>query len=191
MGTISTVKSTIGYGSKPEGRPDTDFYRTPEIATEKLLEKESFTGVIWEPACGDGAISKVLIEKGYNVLSSDLYNHGYGVPNIDFTNVSNVYDWKSIITNPPYNLAREFIDKGLELTKHNDGKLALLLRLSFLEGQKRKALFETSPLKRVYVFSKRITFSRPGETRELSGMMAYAWFVWDWTHTDEPVLGWI
>jgi hypothetical protein len=138
---------------------------------------------------------------GYAVKATDLYNYGYiftSGPEYDFLE----YDVKgsfgypngypAIITNPPYNLAEEFVWKSLEVTKGLNGKVALLLRLSFLEGQRRQAMFKETPLKKVHVFSKRITFVRPGdEGKNYSGMMAYAWFVWDWTYEGEPTLGWI
>ena len=43
-----------------KGRPDGDFYPTPPYATQELLKREVFCGSIYEPACGDGAISEVL-----------------------------------------------------------------------------------------------------------------------------------
>jgi hypothetical protein len=187
--TVKDIKSIIGYGSNPEGRPAKDFYVTPDIAVEKLLSVEKFVNPILEPACGDGAISEFLKTKGYRVVSSDLYDYGYGDVGADFLKMERPFT--SIITNPPFNLAEEFVEKGLELTKPANGKLALLFRLSFLEGQKRKTLFENSPLKKVYVFSKRLTFTRPGDADKYSGMMAYAWFVWDWNYKGKPEIGWI
>lgn len=55
-----------------------DFYPTPPEAVRALLSVETFTGSIWEPACGDGAISKVLIEAGFEVVSTDLIDRGFG-----------------------------------------------------------------------------------------------------------------
>ena len=58
-------------------RKENDFYPTPKWATEQLLKYEKFDGDIWEPACGDGAISEVLKEHGYTVTSSDIIDRGY------------------------------------------------------------------------------------------------------------------
>ena len=80
-----------------------DFYATPEIATLSLLNKEKFIGNIWECACGDGAISKVLKNKNYNVYSSDLINRGYGDETIDFLNTNKKFD--NIVTNPPFGIS--------------------------------------------------------------------------------------
>jgi hypothetical protein len=147
-----------GITGDPENRPDSDFYPTPQIAAQKLLGAEAFQHLVWEPACGDGAIVDVLEEAGYNVLASDLFEY----PDIDATfgidfldQIGTVTD-TDIVTNPPFRLALEFAVRGLSLLVGTGGKLALLNRLAWLEGQKRRPFFEGSPLKNVWVFSKRL-----------------------------------
>src|SRR5437763_3645101 len=61
-----------------------DFYPTPRWATFALIESESFRGDVWECACGDGAMSEVLRESGNAVISSDLYDRGFGEVGHDF-----------------------------------------------------------------------------------------------------------
>jgi hypothetical protein len=187
--------SLVGTGSNPDGRPDTDFYATPEWATLALLEREKFGMAVLEPACGDGAISKVLATQGHIVGSYDLYDHGFGNTGIDFLQTTWSYlTWDAVITNPPYRLAEEFLTYSLELVKPVQGKVALLLKLQFLEGQKRKSLLESSPLKNVYVFSKRLTFTRNNQPVGNSGMMAFAWYVWDYNpryYCNKPHIDWI
>lgn len=78
-----------------------EFYPTPPEATRALLSVEAFEGDIWEPACGDGAISKVLLEAGYEVISTDLIDRGYGTGGHDFLKSTRPLA-KNIITNPPY-----------------------------------------------------------------------------------------
>ena len=152
-----------------------DFFPTPAWATYALIDNESFSGDIWECACGNGAMSQVLNETGRNVISSDLYDRGFGEADHDFLN-----SWRrapNIITNPPYNSAEGFVASGLERTER---KFALLLRLAFLEGAKRqRTIFDRCPPARVWVFSERITFYPAGATVKGSGTTAYAWFVWD------------
>lgn len=170
-----------------ENRELNDFYPTPPEGTEALLQVETFDGPIWEPACGNGAISEVLKTHGYEVISTDLVDRGYGETGIDF-----LMEYKplapNIITNPPYKLARPFIEKSLSLTT---GKVAMLCRLAFLEGASRKEFFEQSPLARVWVFSKRLSIYRRGEEMKSGGMVAFAWYVWERHHEGPPVLGWI
>ena len=164
-----------------------DFYPTPKWATKALLSKESFEGEIWECACGDGAMSSVLKEANYKVFSSDLYDRGYGLAGIDFTQSER--QTPNIITNPPYNLAEDFVHKGVSLSTN---KFALLLRLAFLESAKRKSkIFDIYPPSRVWVFSERITFYPKGALRKGSGTTAYAWFVWDHSFEGPTQLGWL
>ena len=61
----------VGYNSK-NNRVKNDFYPTQFEATQSLLDRQKFNGEIWECACGDGSMSKVLINNGYNVYSSDF-----------------------------------------------------------------------------------------------------------------------
>ena len=63
---------------KDSNRQIDDFYPTPPEATEALLNRCEFNKDIWEPACGNGAISNVLIRKGHNVTSTDLNDFGFG-----------------------------------------------------------------------------------------------------------------
>ena len=140
-----------------------------------LLQSESFEGDIWEPACGDGAMADAIRECGHVVHASDLHDRGYGEAGVDFLNADRVAD--NIITNPPYHSAGDFVEAGLRKSRR---KLALLLRLAFLEGVARQqTIFSVNPPRRVWVFSERITFYPKGVERKGNGTTAYAWFVWD------------
>jgi hypothetical protein len=152
-----------------------DFFPTPRWATFALLDNEKFSGDVWEPACGDGAMSRVFEEAGSNVVSSDLYDRGFGEIGIDF--LSPMRSASNIVTNPPYNCAEGFVASGV---KSAEKKFALLLRLAFLEGANRaNTIFYKNPPSRVWVFSERITFYPSGVEPKGSGTTAYAWFVWD------------
>ena len=107
-----------------------DFFPTPPWATFALIDNGSFAGDIWEPACGDGAMSRVLEEASPSVFSSDLYQGGYGETGLDF--LKPVRSADNIVTNPPYNCAEGFVASGLARARR---KFALLLRLAFLEGR--------------------------------------------------------
>lgn len=164
-----------------------DFYPTPKWATFALIESEQFTGDIWEPACGDGAMSCVLSETRNPVISSDLYDRGFGEYSHDFLTTDRVFP--NIITNPPFNSAEGFVATGLRSAQR---KFALLLRLAFLEGANRaNTIFHTNPPSRVWVFSERITFYPKGAVMAGSGTTAYAWFVWDRDHVGSTELAWL
>jgi hypothetical protein len=164
-----------------------DFYPTPDWATLALVDNEEFHGEIWEPACGDGTMAKVLAEGGHEVFASDLYDRGFGAAGIDFLSSDRVSD--NIVTNPPYNSAEGFVEVGLRLAKR---KFALLLRLAFLEGANRqRTIFQKNPPARIWVFSERITFYPAGAVQKGSGTTAYAWFVWDQDHAGPTELKWL
>jgi len=172
-----------------DGRPPDDFYETPVEATMALLAVETFALQIWEPACGSGAISRVLEDAGHSVYNTDLNDHGYGDSPLDFLTT-----WQSpggdLITNPPFKLVLEFAQHAMALDIR---KSAILARLAFLEGQSRRAFFEKSPLKRVWIFSKRLPrMHRPEYTgRRCSSLIAFAWFVWERGYKGKPMIGWL
>jgi hypothetical protein len=185
------VSAAVAYarGVIPsEDREKDDFYPTPAPGTRALLASEKFDGGIWEPACGDGAISNVLKEHGYNVLSTDLFDRGYGESRIDFLMEQRLLA-PNIVTNPPFKMAEEFVRHSLNLGAE---KVAMLLRLAWLEGSARKALFESTPLARVHVASRRLSMARGGTDNGKGGgsMIAFAWFVWDQSHHGATELRW-
>lgn len=164
-----------------------DFFPTPAWATRALIDNEQFSGDIWESACGNGAMSEVLKDTGNSVISSDLYDRGYGEAGHDFLKSKRTVP--NIITNPPYNAAEGFVRSGLDRAGR---KFALLLRLAFLEGANRqRTIFTDAPPSRVWVFSERITFYPAGAVQKGSGTTAYAWFVWDKDALSTTELKWL
>lgn len=161
-----------------------EYYPTPAWVTQGLLNKEKFCGFVWEPACGKGEMSDVISANGYHTYASDITS-GSNFLTCEPPNGVGFFD---IITNPPFSKALEFAKRGLEVTNR---KVALLLRLAFLESQSRKEFFETAPLKTVYVMSKRVTMYPDGIITAGSGTMAMAWFVWDKQYDGKPMLDWI
>jgi hypothetical protein len=164
----------------PVNRHPEDFYPTHPGATRALLSVEQFEGPIWEPACGEGDMSRVLEASGHTVISTDLIDRGYGEGGRDF-----LMEWSpiapNIVTNPPFRWAVEFTDRALQLTT---GKVALFLRLAFLEGVERGKWFPNTPLARVWIMSRRVPMQR-GKLQEAGdghGVIAFAWFVWDHSH---------
>ena len=188
MSKEKTVNRLLGDG---DNREFADHYPTPSWATEELLKREEFTGLVWECACGDGAISKVLIKNNIDVVSSDILDYGYGTPNIDFLNDTDLFNdfhfvADSIITNPPFSNATEFVYMS---KKWSSDKVAMFLKTTFLEGVERHKLFTDKrfPLKSIYQFSRRVSF---GDSKS-GGMLAFAWFVWDKNYVGKPQIEWI
>jgi hypothetical protein len=128
-----------------------EFYPTPPEAVRALLSVETFDGSIWEPACGEGAITKVLTEAGHEVVSTDRYDYGFGETGINFLDAQKPLARHSL-TNPPYGhgLADAFMLKAFSLTRQTGGKVALLLNLSSLCHPSRTALFGSACSRREF-----------------------------------------
>lgn len=169
-----------------------DYYATDPAAVEALLEREYFSHWIWEPACGGGHISEILRQHGFYVRSTDIVDRGYvhqsGCINFLESMERDPFD---IITNPPYKYAAEFAEHALDLAVHN-GEVAMFLKLTFLEGAKRKALFDKYPPRIIYIFRNRIDCWKNGiEPEKPPKAVCYAWFVWEKGYTGRPAIDWI
>lgn len=135
-----------------QSRQNEDFYATSPKAVELFLaalkrDKIVLNSKLWECACGQGHISKVLINNGFSVYSSDLVNRGFSNNLFDFLNSECKLDLTKtdIITNPPYKKAKEFVLKGLELLNEGN-RLIMFLKFRFLEGERRfKSIFCNTP----------------------------------------------
>lgn len=177
-------------------RSSDDYYATDPEALKALLEVEEFSPYIWECACGGGHLSRVLIDNGYKVKSSDITYRGFeGTEIIDFLSIKNEdinKDYpRDIITNPPYKYAKEFVEQALKLSA--DGtKVAMFLKLTFLEGKARRALFKKYPPKVVYVFPYRVKCAPNGDFSVISSSaVAYTWFIWEKGFKGDPIIKWL
>lgn len=170
-----------------------DFYATDSRAISDLRKFVDIKGSVWECACGDGALSKELIkiDAVKKFYSSDLINRGYGC-NQDFLNIKQGSgfealhcDW--IITNPPYKNGLEFAKIALRKADN----VAFLMKLVWLESGVRKPFFEKNPPSKVLVYSKRLGVYKNNIKPKNSGLVAYAWFVWEKDHKGETIIKWI
>lgn len=202
-----SLTGTKLVGDNPErGRVENDYYATPFNATEALLNALNESGdtlsgdLILEPSAGEGHIVKVLKDfYPYNeIVANDIAYRSsrLGIDvngGIDFLNYEPHRKYDTIITNPPFALAQEFIEKALTLTNR---RVIMFAKIQLLEGDKRRKMFDNSPLKYVYVFSKRVNPLRNGEATDENGKpwastMCFAWFVWDLEYEGEPIIRWL
>lgn len=192
--------SALAGTSTTRNRIENDYYATPFEATEAILKRVPLSGSFLEPSCGEGHISKVLREFYPNseITSTDLVERtdkfGCGIQGgIDFLTYDFGRKFDNIITNPPFQIAQEFIERALELST---GKVLMFLKIQFLEGVKRRKLFETTPPKNVYVFSKRVAPLTNGSPFDESGKpwkstFCFAWFEWEKGCSQNPTIKWI
>lgn len=183
-------------------REQNDYYATNPKALEKFMDRAkkdnlTFTGTVWECACGEGHLSNVLI-KYFNTCSTDIVDRGYVGFNgkIDFLGVTNrPFEHFDIITNPPYKYAKEFVEKSMELLQDSE-KCIMFLKIQFLEGIARREMFAKYPPKYVYVNSERQTCAMNGEFigkngKEIGSAVCYCWFVWEKGFDGEPIIRWL
>lgn len=194
-GNATSIYATHGASNHSDtDRADFDYYATDPEAVRMLLEKEQFCHYILEPACGGGHISEVLLEHGHDVLSSDIVNRGYSGQCMtqDFLKAGAVpRNSRDIITNPPYSQAKEFVQHALDISQESV-KVAMFLKLTFLEGAKRKELFEKYPPKTIYVFRNRIDCWKNGiKPDKPSKAVCYAWFILEKGFKGSPKIKWI
>ena len=168
-----------------------DYYSTDPLAID-MLEKYGLLDKnvkYYEVACGDGSLSKRLESYGYDVISSDLVDRGYGTPNKDFLKDTEMKDG-SIITNPPYKYLQDFILKDLELANN---KLYIFAKIQSLEGIKRyENIYSKRTPEKVCVFVKRINCYRNGIQKDYSSAVCYCWLIFDNKNpTDDTKLMWL
>ena len=194
-GNSRSAHATLGARNyAKEEREKHDYYATEPKAATLLMDLESLSPLIWECACGGGHISDVLKKNGYCVYSSDLINRGYNGTIIqDFLKTNNL-NTMDIITNPPYKYAKEFVEHALDISA--DGvKVAMFLKLTFLESKSRKALFKKYPFKTLYVSSARLQCAKNGDFEKfgkgVGTAVAYGWYVWEKGFTGKPTIEWI
>jgi hypothetical protein len=166
-----------GYERKPR-----DLYETPQWVTEALIPHlRRPLGCVWECAAGNGKMVAPLKAAGLRVVWSDIADGD------DFLQqVALLGDAEAIITNPPYELATEFIDHALQFMERAGGVVAMLLRTDFDHAKTRARLFAGCPS-----FSKKLVLTRRIKWFEHSkGQPSFnhAWFIWDWRHSGAPTL---
>lgn len=197
-GNKKTTFVTLGASNHSEGeREVNDFYSTDPASLEiflKALERDGFKlhNRIWECACGQGHLSKVLKSKGYDVLSTDKIDRGYGQIYDFLDNIVAKANYQcDILTNPPYKYAKEFVEHSLDILDY-EYYCVMFLKIQFLEGQERRKLFDKHPPKYVYVNSARQTCYINGDmSKKMSSATCYCWFIWEKGFKGEPIIRWI
>jgi hypothetical protein len=161
-------------------RKERDLYETPEWVTDCVISYIDVQRNIWEPACGSGKMVYALMKHGMNVYGSDVE------AGQDFMIMELPKGFTAIVTNPPYALAREFIERALMLTKPVNGVVAMLLRTDYDHAKTRQHLFGgCEQFWHKVVLTKRIRWIE-GSTGSPS--FNHAWFIWDWKNSGPPTL---
>lgn len=200
---MSLSGGQLSGGNTATKRAENDFYATDPKAVVDLLKCFDRDGIVpdvskcLEPCVGTGNIPFNIMDIKLDWTYLDIVDRGY--PN---TIVQDYLVWSTrdkytfIITNPPYSLASEFIEKSMTLLD-DKGMCCMFLKLQFLEGTKRKELFKKYPPKYIYVFRKRMATwkngleQNPDTGKKWAETICFAWFIWVKGSTTEPVVRWI
>ena len=183
-------------GAKTDRDPN-DFYSTFPDSVKRFLEQykkdgESLNLLVLEPCAGNGHISKVLEENGHIVQSWDIVQRDYQLDRVcDFLKTTNG-GYMDIVTNPPFKLAKEFIEHGLELVD-NGCRVIMFLKVQFLEGLKRyESLYSKGYLRFVYVHVNRQPSALNGRFDIYNARtQCYCWFVFEKGYQGPSTLRWI
>lgn len=188
-------RSHAVMAQRSESKDSRDDFPTPPWATRALIEHVlsnygfNADDTCLEPACGAGHMDKVLCEYLNETTASDIYSYGYGSV-ADFLHTPhgvNSFDW--VITNPPFNLAEEFVLKSLKIAKKG---VAILARTVFIESVGRyERLFNPTPPSVFAQFVERVPMVKGRLDKKASTATGYAWFVWLPNHTRSTEVIWI
>ena len=198
-GNSNSIYKVLGASNHTENeRESNDYYATSPIAIDMLLRKFQIPHYVYEPACGEGHLSKRLEELGHAVYSSDVCNRGYGDV-MDFLSVERVPSCLGndfcILTNPPYKYASDFVTKALSLA--NDGQYVIMfLKTTFAEGNRRyEKIFSVTPPKYVYQFVSRVLCAKNGDFERMikggGSAVSYSWWIWQKGYKGSTILDWL
>jgi len=188
----------VGVNKADANRNENDLYRTPPLATYILCKYSTVPLNVVEACAGYGNIAIELIRNGHNVLCYDLNEYSQALlpiqTGIDVLTLEKPQGYTGFVTNPPYhkNLPHKIATKAISEYDY----VAMLVRITFLEGKKRKVLFDQHPPSQIIVFSDRIKFNNehvePVEKDDqIGGMIAYAWIIWDRKKVDSTLMKWV
>lgn len=177
-------------------RDEHDWYVEPPECSLALFMEEEFDGVIWDPAAGLCRIPESARRMGIATFSSDIKKRNYTCDECgDFFEMRIPEGAKSIVSNPPFKLAEDFVRRSIDICPRG-GKIAMLLPLVWMAGfSTKRDWLPTSPLLRIFSISPRpsmppgaviLAGQRPG-----NGTKDFAWFVWQKGYTGTPKLGFL
>lgn len=189
-------RSHAVMAQRSEAKDSRDDFPTPPWATRAMLEHvllacdpEIADQTCLEPACGAGHMDKVLNEYFSSTSASDVHDYGYGkVENfLNGPHAVGSFDW--VITNPPFNLAEEFVARSLQIARRG---VAILARTVFIESVGRyERLFLPTPPSIFAQYVERVPMVKGRLDPKASTATGYAWFIWQKGHEGNTELRWI
>ena len=175
--------------------PGRDLYTTEPNDIERFIkalqrDKVELINPIWEPAAGRGDISITLMNYGHRVHSTDLIpykDEDIEIPGLDFFTCGSAGEYRTIFTNPPFNVQEDFLKHALSMGVD----VVFFVRLSFLSSIRRHKIFENYNPAYVYVYSARAHTYKDGAITKGQNMIDYCVMMWKPPYKNETVLRWI
>ena len=180
---MSQNRSSSVMQQRNEPHDSLDDFPTPPWATRALCEWLMLNGyrqidhmTCREPAANRGHMVQPLREYFGSVEASDVHDYGVGIAVRDFLFPGPLEIVDFTITNPPFRLAEQFIERASVTSSCG---FAVIVRAAFLEGQGRfERLFSKNPPSFVLQFTERVVMHKGRLAPEGSTATAYAWLVW-------------
>ena len=180
-----------------------DLYTTSRQSLELLWDNaprvlQRATTVV-DNSFGLGDITRFFQEKGKKVHGYDLHNYGEGyASHLDKVTYGDFLEAEEqprldtnhvMVFNPPFTLTYEFVNKSLKMCDN----LFMFNRLNTLESIKRSEKFKSKewPLKKVYIFSRRVSCPKGVHYEQSPNATAYAWFEFEVGYEGEPTICWL
>ncbi len=192
-GNSRSAHAILGARNYAQNERETnDYYATEPKAATLLMELEDLSPLIWECACGEGHLAKEFEKAGHKVYATDLIDRGYGYVTDFLSAKAPPVPGFDIVTNPPYSKAQEFVEHALEILE-NGRKVAMFLKIQFLEGKARRKLFDSQPPKVIYVSTGRLKCAMNGDFERYakSNAICYAWFIWEKGYKGDTIIRWM
>jgi len=190
---IVKTKAAHVYARHPD-----DWYVEEPWVAERLLDVESFSGAVWDPACGEGRIVRALRARGHDAVGSDIkQRNGFKSLQLDFmrsdpgTLIAYAANFPNLFFNPPFRQSQEFVKQAIQVAER---KTVAILPTEFLHGDERSRWLELTPLLRVYFLTPRPSMP-PGDSKEAKnpsgGRTSFSVFVWLRGFDGEPTVRWL
>ena len=186
---MTTARKPVAIGERGYERIPFDEYRTPPAITNVLFENIFFPpGKILEPAAGAGDMAQAIRALGFECVTSDIRT-GLGNDFEGLNFIGTLPPWpeaarcRHIVSNPPFSLAEQFIQRGLEMIKASRGTMAYLLPYDYDTAIVTRGYLFEPPFCAQLVIGERIrwlglpTHDEDGHPKP-NGRANHAWFVW-------------
>ena len=164
-------------------RQTLDSYATPFWVIEALIPYLPKARKIWEPACGDGNVVRVLADHGYDVYATDK------IDGEDFFEMKDPAGSTGIISNPPFSDSAVFIQHAIDIMMSCRGFVAMLLPVDYDSAKSRRPLFADCPIfSKKIVLLKRIVWFERDDGKKAAPSENHAFYIWDWKHVGAPTI---